>query len=60
MRSKVKKLAVEWSEWFAWFPVMTVDHRRVWLEWVERRCNSHGPDCPMCGCSLEYRTKATF
>ncbi len=27
----------EWTRWFSWYPVVTVEGERVWLEWVERR-----------------------
>lgn len=31
-----------WRRWFAWRPV-TVDHRVVWLEWIERKKITTGP-----------------
>jgi hypothetical protein len=26
-----------WSDWFAWHPVITIDHRPIWLRGVQRR-----------------------
>lgn len=27
----------QWTRWFAWYPVKTVDEEYIWLEMVERR-----------------------
>lgn len=26
-----------WERWFAWHPVKTMDGKKVWLRWIERR-----------------------
>ncbi len=45
-----------WTRWFAWHPIRTVVHRRVfWLTWVERRCLAVNPRG---GCyAWQYRRK---
>ena len=29
----------DWSRWFAWHPVITLDRQWVWLEQVDRKWN---------------------
>lgn len=35
----------EWSPWFAWYPVATLDRQFVWLETVHRKWDDEGGTC---------------
>lgn len=32
----------KWVQWYAWYPITTIDNVTVWLENVERRWNPEG------------------
>lgn len=33
----MKRDLTQWRRRFAWLPMTTTDHQRIWLEWYEER-----------------------
>jgi hypothetical protein len=48
----VKKF--EYTKWFAWYPVETLDNQMVWLEWIWRLEAGHYNGTPLYNYRLEY------
>lgn len=48
----VKKF--EYTKWFAWYPVETVDNQMVWLEWIWRLNVGSDGRLPIYNYRLEY------